>query len=318
VLLIGVENDVALYRELIGLGIGDYLVGPVNKDHLKSSIAALFGDEERGEAGRVIAFAGASGGVGSSVISHNVAFELAKAYEKDVILVDLDVAYGTAGLAFNLQPRQTIVDIMSQVNRLDESIIDQYLLEVAERLSILPSPASVSIGVQVSTEAFSVMMKIIKRMADFIILDVPHVWDPCMREILIDADDLVIVSRPDLINLRNAKNMVEFFGPHRGDDVVNRLVLSQAGAAKRADISEKDFRDALAMEPSAVIPYDPEAFGRALNSGEMMSKASAKSKATEAIIKLAKIVSGLELEEKEDKKNSFSFFKKDKKKKQSK
>ncbi len=315
VLLIGAENDVALYRELIRLGIGDYLVGPVNADQLKGAISALFGDEEAGDAGRVIAFTGASGGVGSSVIAHNVAFELAKAYEKDVILIDLDIAYGTAGLAFNLQPRQTIVDILSQVDRLDEAIIDQYLLEVADRLSVLCSPASVSAGVQVSIEQFDGVMKIIRRMADLIILDVPHVWDPCMREILIDADDLVIVSRPDLTNLRNAKNMVEFFGQHRGDDVINRLVLSQAGAAKRADISEKDFRDALAMEPSVIIPYDPEAFCKAMNSGEMMSRSNAKNKATEAIIKLAKIVSGLELEEKDDKKKSFSFFSKDRKKK---
>ncbi len=316
VLLIGTKNDVAFYRELMGLGIGDYLVSPVDADQLKGSISDLFGDEEGGgDNGRVIAFTGASGGVGSSVIAHNVAFEMARASEKDIILVDLDIAYGTAGLAFNLQPRQTIVDILSQIDRLDEAVIDQYLLEVEDRLSILPSPASVSVGVQVSSEPLDAVMKIIKRMADFIILDVPHVWDPCMREILIDADDLVIVSRPDLTNLRNAKNLVEFFGPHRGSDVSNRLVISHAGAAKRVDISEKDFRDALAMEPSAIIPYDPEAFGRALNSGEMMSKASAKSKATEAIIKLARIVSGLELDKKENRKKSFSFFRKDKKKK---
>ena len=70
------------------------------------------------------------------------------------------------------------------------------------------------------------------------------------------------------------------------------------------------------MEPAISIPYDPEAFGRALNNGEMMSKASAKSKATEAIIALAKLLSGQDEEEegKKKKKKGMALFRKEKKK----
>ena len=90
------------------------------------------------------------------------------------------------------------------------------------------------------------------------------------------------------------------------------------GAAKRSDLTDKDFKEALAIDPSVVIPYDPEAFGRALNNGEMMTKASKKSKATDAIIELTKLVSGQDEEEEEEGKKKgglAALFKKDKKKK---
>jgi pilus assembly protein CpaE len=166
---------------------------------------------------------------------------------------------------------------------------------------------------QVAPETLDQLLNVVKQMAEFIVLDVPHMWDPWINDVLAAADDLVLISRPDLTNLRNAKNMLEFLGPKRGDDSPTRLVLNQTGAAKRSELSAKDFKDALAMEPALSIPYDPEAFGRALNNGEMMSKASAKSKATDAIIELAKLASGREVAAEEGK-IGFSFFKKGKKK----
>ena len=128
------------------------------------------------------------------------------------------------------------------------------------------------------------------------------------------ADEVILVAKPDLTNLRNAKNVVEYLGPKRGIDAPTRLVLNQVGAAKRTDLSNKDFKDALAIEPSIAIPYDPEAFGKALNNGEMMSKAAAKSKATAAIAELAALVSGRQDEEQGGKKKAFSLFNKAKKK----
>lgn len=89
--------------------------------------------------------------------------------------------------------------------------------------------------------------------------------------------------------------------------------LARTTAAKRADLSNKDFKDALALEPSASIPYDPETFGKALNTGEMMSKVSAKNKATVAIAEFAKVVSAREeAEEEGGKKKIFALFNKKK------
>ncbi|MFQ5764251.1 MAG: AAA family ATPase [Rhodospirillales bacterium] len=314
VILIGAENDIELFRTLIQEGISDYLISPVTVEQIKESAAKIFEGAGSEDDGRLITFAGMTGGAGNSVLAHNVAHELFAAYDEQVIVVDLDIAYGTAALDYNMQPRQTIVDALTQAGRLDPSMLDQFLMEFGEtQLSVLASPASLGTGLQITTEPLDAVLKIVKPMAEFIVLDLPHTWDSWITDVLAAADEVVLVGRPDLTNLRNAKNVVEYLGPKRSTDAPTRLVLNQVGAAKRADLSEGDFKDALAMAPALSIPYDPEAFGRALNNGEMMSKASAKSKATTGIIELAKIVSAREVEE-EGEKKGFGLFKKGKKK----
>lgn len=315
-LLIGTENDIGLFRILIDEGISDYLISPASEGDIKDSISKIYQGQESGSLGKVIAFTGVTGGVGSSVLSHNVANELSALYDEQVIVVDLDIPFGTAALDYNMQPRQTIVDAMTQSANLDATLLNQFLMEFGDtKLSVLGSPASLGTGMQMSGEPFDTLLKVVKPMAEFIILDLPHVWDGWVNDVMASADEVVLVSRPDLTNLRNAKNVVEFLGPKRGVDAPTRLVLNQVGAAKKSDLSDKDFKEALALSPCLSIPYDPEAFGLALNNGEMMSKASAKSKATEGIIELAKIVSGREEAEAEgEKKGLGGLFKKDKKK----
>jgi len=309
VILIGAENDIELFRTLISEGISDYLVGPVNEGQIKESVTKIF-QTRSGDDGRVIAFAGMAGGVGSSVVAHNVAHGLSEMYDEQVIVMDLDIPFGTAALNYNIQPRQTIIEALSNSASLDAVMVNQFLMGFEEtKLSLLASPASLGTGIEMSSGQLDTVLRVIKPMAGFIVLDIPHIWGGWINDVMALADDLIFVCRPDLANLRNAKNMVEYIGPKRGADAPTRLILNQMGAAKKADLSSKDFKESLALNPVVSIPYDPEAFGTALNNGELLSKASPKSKATLAISDLTKIVSAREMVEKEEKASFFSKFK---------
>jgi len=312
VILIGQHNDIDLFQELLKNGVSDYLVGPVNAERLRDSISRIYQGMEADSDGRVIAFSGLAGGVGSSVIAHNTANELADLYDCRAVVIDLDVCFGTAALNFNVQPRQTIAEALSQIGRLDDNLLDQFLMLFEEKVAILASPASLTIGAQITQESFDALLRAVRPMGDFIILDLPHVWTPWVSDALAAADEVVLVARPDLTNLRNAKNMVEFIGPKRGVEAPTRLVLNQVGVSKRADLTEKDFMEAVAMSPAVSIPYDAEVFGRALNNGEMLSKVAKKSKATVAIGDLAKQVSARDVAEDSETKSIFSIFKKSK------
>ena len=312
VILIGQHNDIDLFQELLKNGVSDYLVGPVNAERLRDSISRIYQGMEADSDGRVIAFSGLAGGAGSSVIAHNTANELADLYDCRAVVIDLDVCFGTAALNFNVQPRQTIADALSQIGRLDDNLLDQFFMLFEEKVAILASPASLTIGAQITQESFDALLGAVRPMGDFIILDLPHVWTPWVSDALAAADEVVLVARPDLTNLRNAKNMVEFIGPKRGVEAPTRLVLNQVGVSKRADLTEKDFMEAVAMSPAVSIPYDAEVFGRALNNGEMLSKVAKKNKATVAIGELAKQVSARDHVEDGETKSIFSIFKKSK------
>lgn len=294
VIIVGAENDINLFKTLIDQGISQYFLKTVTPDELKAAIVEAFADKTLNAKSRTIAFTGLRGGVGSSVVAHNVASELARLYDEDVILVDLDIAYGTAALSFNLQPGQTIADAIAQAGSIDETLLMRYLESGGKNISLLCAPGNLNSGIEITPQALESVMNIIKQMASYIILDIPHVWNSWVQDMVVDADDTVIVGMPDLYNLRDGKNLYEFLAPNRGLEAPTRLVLNKVGELKKGELTNKEFKDVLGTEPTLNIPFDSDAFSAAMNNGEMLQKVAKKSAATLEIETLAKMVSGKE------------------------
>ncbi|MGB0748439.1 MAG: AAA family ATPase [Magnetospiraceae bacterium] len=307
--LIGVQNDILLFKELIGQGISEYMIAPVSSEMLSETIATIFADEDTSNTNRMIAVTGVRGGTGSSIIAHNLAWEIANAYNEDVTLVDLDITGGTAALNFNIQPKQTIADALGQTARLDAVIVERFMVECGKNVSLLAAPASLESGVQVTADNLDVVLRILRRMSNFLVLDIPYLWTLWTREVLLDADETVLVALPDLICMRDTKNYIDFLGPKRGVDAPVRLVLNKVGENKKTEISLKDFRESTGAEPVVSIPYDPATFGAAITNGEMLSDVAAKSKATEALRQLTERVGGKVVESEKKSGGLLSLFK---------
>ncbi len=104
VMVIGATNDIKLYRELVKLGVSEYLVAPFKTLGLIRTIAGLYADPDQPFYGKMISVIGARGGVGASTIAHNLAWTLAERIHSSTTLVDLDLSFGTTALDFNQDP----------------------------------------------------------------------------------------------------------------------------------------------------------------------------------------------------------------------
>ena len=290
VVVIGRANDVELYRLLIRRGVSEYLVGPIDGGTLIKSIADLYLDAGKAPLGRSIAFIGAKGGAGSSVLAHNVAWSIARGFENDVVLADLDVAFGTAGLDFNQDPPQGIADAIHAPERLDDTFLDRLLARCSDHLSLLAAPATLDRTCDFDETTFEAMIEVAQSGVPALILDLPHVWTSWMRRVLVAADEIVLTAEPDLANLRNAKNLLDLLRQTRPGDVPPRLVVNKQGMPKRPEIKVADFAAALSIEPIAVIGFDPQLFGTAANNGQMIAETDAKSAAATAFDQIAQIV----------------------------
>ena len=294
VIIIGAENDINLFKTLIDQGISQYFVTTLTADELKDAIVNAFADESANAKCRTIAFAGLSGGVGSSVLAHNVGSQLAAMYDEDVIIVDLDIPYGTAALSFNIQPSSSIVDALAQLESIDESLLIRFLESGEKNVSLLCSPGNLNTGVDITDRSLEKVLTIVRQMASYVILDVPHQWNNWVQDVLVDADETVIVGAPNLYNLRNGKNMIEFLAPNRGVHVPTRFVLNKVGESKKGELESREFKEVMNVQPALSIPYDSEAFNAAMNNGDMINKTAARSKAAQSIETLAMMVSGKE------------------------
>src|SRR5438874_5154243 len=124
VVVIGSDDDVAPYRELVRRGVSDYVVGPVDTLDVVRSICSLYAASEAVAVGRIIAVVGAKGGVGASTVAHNVAWAIARELALESVVIDLDLAFGTASLDYNQHPVQGIANAVFQPERPDSAFME--------------------------------------------------------------------------------------------------------------------------------------------------------------------------------------------------
>lgn len=287
VIVIGHSNDVLLYREMLKRGVSEYIVVPVAPLQLMESISNLYNNPESDPVGHVIAFVGAKGGVGSSTVCHNTAWVISRILSSNVVIADLDLPFGTAGLDFDKDPVQGIADALSSPDRLDEVLLDRLLAKCTDHLSLFAAPGVLDRNYDIAPETYEFVLDVVRQNVPFVAVDLPHVWTPWAKQILTSADDIVITAMPDLANLRNAKNMIDLLKQQRQNDRPPFLVLNLTGMPKRPELPAKEFGDALGLSPKVVIEFDAEVFGMASNNGQMVEELSSKSRAAEHFRNLA-------------------------------
>ncbi|MCF3642843.1 CpaE family protein [Rhizobium sp. TRM95111] len=292
VILVGRYNDIALYRDLIRSGISEYMVGPVGMGDVLEAVAAIFIDPEAEPLGRSIAFIGAKGGVGSSTIAHNCAWDISNLFSTETILADLDLPYGTANINFDQDPPQGIAEAVFAPERLDEVFLDRLLTKCSDHLSMLAAPSMLDRAFDFERTAFQPIVEVLQRNAPVTVLDVPHSWSEWTRSVLAEADEVVITAVPDLANLRNAKNMFDVLKKLRPNDKAPHLILNQVGVPKRPEIGIDDFCEPLDVRPIAIVPFDAQLFGMAANSGRMITEMDRKSPMAETFSQVAHVITG--------------------------
>ncbi|WP_173934433.1 CpaE family protein [Chelativorans sp. Marseille-P2723] len=292
VVVIGHYNDVWLYRELIRTGISEYVVAPVSMPDIVGVIAGIFTDPSAGPIGKALAFVGGKGGVGSSTLAHNAGWAMSKLFESEVMVVDLDLPFGTANINFDQDPPQGIAEAVFAPERLDEVYLDRLLAQCAEGLSLLAAPSTLDRVYDFDAEAFVHIIDTAQRTAPVVVLDVPHLWTSWTKTTLARADDIVLTVTPELANLRNAKNLIDTLRKLRPNDDPPRLIINQTNVPKRPEIGVDDFADALGLVPLAVIPFEPQLFGKAANSGRMLGETDANHPIVQAINDMAHVLTG--------------------------
>ncbi|HLO78061.1 MAG TPA: cellulose synthase operon protein YhjQ/BcsQ [Magnetospirillum sp.] len=292
VVVLGADNDIRLYRTLLARGVSDYLPLPLTAAQVASAVCALYADPQAAPRAKVVAFWGARGGSGASTLAQNAAWCLGRHLREAVLYIDLDVAFGTSGLAFDIETRQSVADVLSHPDRMDPVMLERCLVEYDESLKVLAAPGDPRITARLDVDAVDRLLDMASRLAAMVVVDLPRQWNEWVAQVLYSADEVVLVSVPDLASLRDSKTLLEILGARRAPTAMPKLVLNRVDPARRAQLSDKVFTDTLGMAPVLSIPQEPQSFGVAANEGRMVPEAASASRAAQSLRQLAALLAG--------------------------
>jgi pilus assembly protein CpaE len=291
-IVLGHVNDVTLYRELIRSGVSEYVVLPATSQAIVTAITDIFAAEGAAPIGRTIGFVAAKGGAGASTVSHNVAWQISQTLRQDVLILDMDLAFGTAGLNFNQDPPNGLADAVAANDKMDQVMLDRLMSKAANHINLLTAPVTLDRTYDFAEREFERVVELSQKTTPIIILDIPHIWTSWVRHTLATIDEIVIVAEPDLANLRNAKNLADTIKALRPAESAPSIVLNRMGMPRRPEISAAEFATSIECKLLGQIPFDAALFGTAANNGQMIAEISANHKVNDIYRSIGMNVTG--------------------------
>lgn len=304
VIVVGLSNDIALYRELVAGGIAEYLLAPVDALTVIGAVLRLFPNDNAVRIGKIHAVIGTKGGVGSSMLAQNLASAIAQS-SFATLLADMDLQFGTAALNYNIDCQTGFADQLPEAENLDGALLGRLLFKHGPHLSVLPCAKTAHIAKEPDVDVIAKMLDLARATFPHVVLDLPNAWSPLVRSALVAADDVLLVAEPNLANLRNARCMLDFLKQVRPNDLPLLLILNRIGMPKRREIKPAKFAAALEIGLSAQIGFDAAVFSTAAANGQMITEVSRKAAIAPVLEQLAELLTGRSKQQKSKRRGHF-------------
>jgi pilus assembly protein CpaE len=217
----------------------------------------------------------------------NIAWTLAEMTKDETILLDLDLNFGTAALSLNLDPKQSVGDALLDTDRLDNTLVERFLMEHDEHLSVLSTQGTLKELYRPAGETVERLIDIVRQMASYVVVDLPRQWNDWVSNLLVLSDEVVVTAVPDLSSLRDTKMTIDWLRGRRGEHANIRLLINKSDASKKTQLSVKDFQESLRLAPVGVLPFEPQVFGQLSNNGQVFGEGARSHKAAAVFRQLA-------------------------------
>lgn len=267
----GPELPPQLLLEAMRAGLSEYLPQPVDSRDLEDAFRRLARKLGRGGGdmpgnGKVVAFTGAKGGTGVTTTAVNSAVHAHALAGRRTLLLDLDLEAGSAGVLTNVSPKYSVLDLLDNLHRLDESLLDSLVTPHESGVHVLPSPADPTDAREVKPDQLRTVLRLLRHHYQLTLVDLARPLSAVGRVVLEQVDELFLVLNADLPSLRNAKRIL----PHlqeglMGRDAQLRVVLNRVAAG--GEITDQDVRLALRVPVAFSLRQDDAHVLRSVNVG---------------------------------------------------
>ena len=226
------------------------------------------------------------GGAGVTTLALNMALELRRLTNEEVVLVDLDLQGGESPVYLNFQPSYNILDVCEHIEGLDPVLLKGSLHSHPSGLQILAPPINVEDCEAVLPDHVEKILGLLKEMFRYVVVDTSNQLSETVLVALEKADKVFLVSDNMVPSVRACQRVLDTLD-RLGIEFENfGVVLNKP--QPRSEITAKDMAEALKCDVVASFPFDDTTAVLAANQGTPLREVNARSALAEAIEDLVK------------------------------
>lgn len=220
VILIAEDVTPTSLHSLLRKGADEFIPYPLPEQELQAAIKRLQQvpatqhvqvgstlQAENKREGAVIACHGLAGGVGSTTLAVNLAWEIAERCESDtpsVCLLDLDMQFGSVATYLDLPRREVVAELLSDMDTMDDEVFGQALVTYEKKLQVFTAPAEMLPLDMLSPDEIVKLTEMARKHFDFVVIDLPKTLVQWSETVLQMSHLYFAVIELDLRSAQNA------------------------------------------------------------------------------------------------------------------
>jgi pilus assembly protein CpaE len=267
VAVIGESREITFYRQLMELGLSEYLPRPLTRDMVLDQLRPkLLGDvvNQIDRGGHVISICGAQGGAGATSIAINLALQLAETTKAKVALLDLHLQGGETAVMLGVRPGPGLRIALENPMRADTLFLERAAIEVNERVCLVSADEELDAQLEITEAGVRHVLGLLRQRFNYIVVDVPVPFPPSIYPVISLSRHVLVLLEAEVTGLRNAHALRTAVTNIAGKDRVFTL-LNRAG--RPGGLPRAALVKALGAEPDIVVPDLGKGMTQAVNLG---------------------------------------------------
>jgi pilus assembly protein CpaE len=290
------DLTVAVTRRVLRSEAVDVLPIPFTPDELHQAIEtgrdALVrgGREGPAHSGRIIAFVGALGGMGTTALATQTGIIWSE--KASVCLIDLDVQFGNAALYLNMKPRLSLSDLIDAGDRIDSELLRSVADAHPSGMNVIACPPDIMPLDALTPEFVDKLLDLAVQAYDIVLIDLPAAWVSWSLSALQKSDAVCLVAGMTVPGVHQARRQLELLDANgladRTKIILNRVAAPLFG---KVDVSETEA--VLRRSVQFVITNDYPTVSTAIDEGQAIGKIKVKSRVEKDIRRLVTTLAAL-------------------------
>ncbi len=240
-----------------------------------------------GGSARIITVFGSKGGIGKSTIVSNLSIALARR-GKRVAVLDLDLQFGDINLFFDVDPKETIAELVQETQSINYESIKSYMQFHSSTVSLLCAPKSPEMADSIKAESVEKIINTLRSYFDYIVIDSPPYFNDISIAAMENSDEIMQIVTLDISTLRNTKISLNIMESLQLTDKISIVVNRDAPGL----ISHKDAQSILGFPLKYKIPSDWKTAIACLNRGIPIVSDAPKSAIAKEFLAIADMIAG--------------------------
>jgi len=226
-------------------------------------------EEQRPERrGKVVGFLSAKGGCGATTLACHIAAGLRLLTGQSVLLADLDLSSGMVGFLMKIASQYSVLDAVTNLTRLDESLWKALVSEWKPGIGVIPSPDAFSHESAPTRDELRHVVRFMRTQHDWVVLDLGRSFNEVAAALYQELDDLLLISVLEVTALHGLKAIAQKLRD-RGEDM-SKLQLILNRTPKMMDMTQEDLQKVLGRPLYAMLPNDYPSLYQAYSAGTLL------------------------------------------------